>query len=56
MCHDLKPTGEHDMKMGKEKHKNQLKEVNFVGTPETMKKKKMATVGMYANKKDILKY
>jgi hypothetical protein len=52
--------GKYDLKPGKHKKgMHGLKEVNFVGEPEKMmkgKKKKTVPVGMYANKKDILKY
>lgn len=59
--------GKYDLKPGKHKHKGMhkgkgmhgLKEVSFVGTPEKMmkgKKKKSVPVGLYANKKDVMKY
>lgn len=51
----------HKMVKSKSMYGGGLKEVEFIGTPETMKgkkkmKKKTVPVGMYANKKDILKY
>lgn len=51
--------GKYDLKPGKDKKGvGKLKEVSFVGKPATMKgkKKKTTPVGLYANKKDVLKY
>ena len=51
--------GKYDLKPGKKSKKTtvgKLKEVNFVGKPATMKGKKKVPVGMYASKKDVMKY
>jgi hypothetical protein len=50
--------GKYDLKPGKHKGKHMLKEVSFVGKP-TVKvkgKKKTVPVGLYASKKDVMKY
>ena len=48
----------HKLVKGKSFYGGGLREVEFVGTPESIKgkQKKNVPVGMYASKKDIIKY